>query len=64
MAFGEKSGEIRGCSFPTIDYFRNKLLDREHLVTWYGVAIDEPINGPKFRTPIITASDNLVNTST
>jgi len=64
IPFGEKSGEIRRCSFPNIDYFRNKLLDREHLMTWHVVAIDETINRPKLRTPILTASGNLVNTST
>ena len=35
MSFGKKIWRIRRCSFPIIDYFRNKLLEREHSVTWY-----------------------------
>jgi hypothetical protein len=35
----EKKMAKKGCSSPIIDYFRNKLFDRELSVTWYFVTI-------------------------
>jgi hypothetical protein len=48
-SFEIKSGEQGGCSISVIDFLGQKLLDRERLVSWSIVMVENPIFEPKFR---------------
>jgi hypothetical protein len=48
-SFGAKYREPGGCSISVIDFFGQKLLDRERLVSWSLVIVENPIVGPKFK---------------
>jgi len=64
-SFGAKSWDWGGFSMSN-RFYGQKLLDREGLVSWSTVMVENPIVGPKFRTFLFirTASRNRFNTST
>jgi hypothetical protein len=48
-SFAAKSGEKDGRFISVIDFWGHKLLDRERLVSWDTVIVENPIVRPKFR---------------
>jgi len=50
-SFVAKSGEKGGCSISAIHFFflGQKLLDKEHLVSWSIVIVENPIVEPNFK---------------
>jgi len=45
----KSSGEQGGCSIPVINFWTRNCFDRECLVSWSIVMVENPIIGPKFR---------------
>jgi hypothetical protein len=47
--FGAKSGEQNGCFISVIDFWARNFFDREHLVRWSIVMVENTVIGPNFK---------------